>query len=147
MIPSNGGGRPAGIGPAGRWWAVLLLASLFGACNAPESDALRRHGREEAAVQAAIDVVRRFFAALPEGDCARLAPMLALDRAGAPCAEVVAEYNDHQVRLIEVESAVKDGRDPRAILVRARLSQGGEPQKQVAILRVVNDRGVWRLKP
>ena len=109
----------------------LLLLSGCRAAPAGETDA-------------AIDVVQRFFAALPDADCKRLGELLL---PGRPCAEVVAEYNDHGVQLLAVESAVHHGREPAGILVRARLARGGEPQRPIAMLRVVRQDGAWRRKP
>ncbi|MCI0671575.1 MAG: hypothetical protein L0Y64_14035 [Myxococcaceae bacterium] len=95
----------------------------------------------------ATDVVRRFFAALPEGNCDQLAPLLVTGADAQPCAAVVAELNRHAVRLLEVESAQEDGRNPDAILVRARLAQGGVPRANASILRVERQGSTWRLRP
>jgi len=124
-------------GPLPAACAVLLaLASGTSACRSTATDA-----------DAAVGVVQRFFAALPAADCGALGPLLAPDTQGRPCDEVVAEMNAHELRLLEIASAVPDGRDRDAILVRAQLSQDGKPLKQPAVLRVVRHDGAWRLRP
>ena len=115
---------------------LLVIAPLVCGC-------LSTQGKTDAAK----DVVQRFFAALPEGDCAELGPMLAPDPKGRSCEEVVAEYNAHDVRLLSVENALPDGRNEDAIMVRTRLSQQGKEQGQITVLRVVRHQGEWRLSP
>ncbi|MBF5041620.1 hypothetical protein FGE12_04415 [Aggregicoccus sp. 17bor-14] len=91
--------------------------------------------------EAAETVVRRFFTALPSGDCAQLAPLLVN---AAACAESVRELNEHAVRLQEVLSSQVDGRTPDAVLVRARMQYGEHVKAQV--LRVERHAGSWRLR-
>ena len=113
--------------------AVALLAAaglLLPACSGTSGSG-----------DAAETVVRRFFAALPSGDCAQLAPLLV--KASA-CAEDVRELNEHAVRLQEVLSSQVDGRTPDAVLVRARLQYGEHVKAQV--LRVERHAGSWKLR-
>lgn len=100
----------------------------------------------EMRTEEATEVVRRFFAALPDGDCAVLGPLLETGSAARPCAEVVEELNRHGVRLREVLSAQQDGRTPDAVLVRTHLERDGTPGAQPSLLRVERRGGTWRLR-
>jgi hypothetical protein len=93
--------------------------------------------------EAAEGVVRRFFAQLPEGDCAKLGALVVAG-SGETCADAVRELNEHGVRLQEVVSTQVDGRSPDAVLVRARLRYGESVKAQV--LRVERHAGTWRLR-
>ena len=93
--------------------------------------------------EAAESVVRRFFAQLPAGDCAKLGALL-VARGPEACADTVRELNEHTVRLQEVLSTQVDGRSPDAVMVKARLSYGTLVKSQV--LRVERHAGIWRLR-
>lgn len=90
--------------------------------------------------------VRRFFTALPAGDCGVLEGMLALEHPGRGCAEVVAEMNQHHLRLREVVDAKVDGRDAHAVIVRARVEQDGKARDAPMLLRVEQRAGGWKLR-
>lgn len=95
---------------------------------------------------AAQQVVQRFFAALPEGNCAQLRDMLVLERPDRGCREVVAELNQHQMRLGEVLGAEVDGRDENAVIVRTRMLEGGKPKQAPVLLRVERHAGTWKIR-
>jgi hypothetical protein len=126
-----------------RGWATAALRwGLAGVLVLAAGTGCRRSGPAQAE-----DTVRRFFAALPAGDCGQLGPLLAPLPAGTPgCTERVAELNRHRVQLLEVVSVQADGRTPDAMLVRARLAQGGVARAEPSILRVERHEGAWRLK-
>lgn len=112
--------------------AVSLVCSLVG-CSSSRPD-------EELAREAVIE----FFSALPTEDCRVIGPWITSRES---CEEVVEEYNSHGMKLLEVHSAERDGRNPNAIVVRVRLEQDGKPQKQAALLRVEKRDGRWRYRP
>lgn len=120
-------GRRAGV-------AGLVLAAL--AC-APTSSTKAEAG--EAAV-------RRFFTALPSSDCAVLGPMLATGGSARPCEETVKELREHGFALVDIVDSKVDGRDPEAVMVRARVSRNGEVRQEPYLLRVERQGGVWRLR-
>ena len=93
--------------------------------------------------EAAESVVRRFFAQLPEGDCAKLGELM-VARSQESCADTVRELNEHTVRLQEVLSTQVDGRSPDAVMVHARMSYGAHVKAQ--LLRVERHAGTWRLR-
>ncbi|RJS22018.1 hypothetical protein DRW03_16275 [Corallococcus sp. H22C18031201] len=90
--------------------------------------------------------VRRFFAALPSRDCAVLGPMLATGGGARPCEDTVRELREHGLMLEEVLEAKVDGRDPNAVLVRARMSSDGAVRREPYLLRVEQQAGSWRLR-
>lgn len=112
--------------------AVLLFCLAIG-CQSSRSDE-----------DLALETVSRFFAALPTEDCEIIQNWIT---AAEGCEEVVAEYNSHGMKLVELHSAERDGRNPDAIMVRARLEQDGKTQKQPALLRVEKTNGRWRFRP
>lgn len=112
----------------------LLLALL--ACSSPAE-------RKTEAAQAS---VRRFFAALPAGDCAVLGPLLATGGSARPCAATVEELHSHGFELVDIVSAELDGRDANAVLVRAKVAQNGAVRGEPVILRVELQDGGWKLR-
>ena len=90
--------------------------------------------------------VRRFFAALPSEDCAVLGPLLATGGSAKPCAETVRELNSHGYSLVEIVESKVDGRDPNAVMVRARMARGGVPREEPLVLRVEHQDGGWKLR-
>ncbi len=90
--------------------------------------------------------VRRFFAALPSGDCEVLGPLLATGSGARPCAEAVREMNEHGLQLVEILESKVDGRDPDAVLVRTRVSRNGVLRAEPYILRVERQGETWRLR-
>lgn len=111
---------------------VSLFCLLLG-CQAPRSDE-----------EVAIETVNRFFAALPAEDCKIIEEWITGDES---CEEVVSEYKSHGMKLLEIQTAERDGRNRNAIVVRVRLEQDGKPQKQPALLRVEKTNGRWRYRP
>lgn len=113
--------------------AVLATSLLAFACTrAAETDAAR------AAVQ-------RFFEAVSAGDCASLGRMMDAQDA-ARCPEILAELQEHDVQLVDVIDAQVDGRDRRAVIVKARLSKDGSVREEPALVRAVRGDGGWRIK-
>ncbi len=90
--------------------------------------------------------VRRFFAALPSEDCAVLGPLLATGGSAKPCPETVRELNSHGYSLVEIVDSKVDGRDPNAVMVRARMARGGVPREEPLVLRVEQQDGGWKLR-
>jgi hypothetical protein len=87
--------------------------------------------------------VRRFFQALPSGDCAVLGPLLV---AGASCEDALKGLREHDLRLLDIVDATVDGRNPDAVLVRARVSQGGAARQEPYVFRVERQGDGWRLR-
>lgn len=90
--------------------------------------------------------VRRFFAALPSADCAVLAPLLATGGSARSCPETVRELQEHGYALVEIVDSQVDGRDPNAVMVRARMSRGGVRREEPLVLRVERQDGGWKLR-
>lgn len=120
--------------------AAVLLASVSGGTGCG-----KRPPPEEEKRSQAREAVQRFFAALPGKDCDVLAPMLALagGEAGG-CADVVSSLHRHGYRLVEVLGAEVDGRDPEAVIVRARIEENGRQRE--APLRMEHHPGGWKLR-
>ncbi len=110
-----------------------LLAAL--ACRPSES-------RKTEAARA---TVQRFFEALPAGDCAELGPLL-VGTEQDTCRATVDELNEHGVSLVEVLDAKVDGRDPNAVMVRARVARDGRVREQPMLLRVEEHSEGWKLR-
>lgn len=113
---------------------LLALAAL--ACSSLET-------RKKEEAQA---TVRAFFTALPTGDCKVLGPMLATGGSARPCEDTVRELHEHGMELVEVLDAVVDGRDPNAVLVRAKLARDGAVRAEPFVLRVERQDGEWKLR-
>ncbi|MCE9671632.1 hypothetical protein LY474_27880 [Myxococcus stipitatus] len=113
-----------------RWGALVLLA-----CSCTSSK-----------TEAAEATVRRLFEALPSEDCAVLGPLLATGEGMRPCEEAVAEMREHGLSLVDIVESKLDGRDPDAVLVRARIARGGEVGKEPWLLRVERRSGTWRVR-
>jgi len=96
--------------------------------------------------EAAEATVRRLFEALPSEDCAVLGPLLATGAGMRSCEEVVAELREHGLSLVDIVESKLDGRDPDAVLVRARVARGGEVGKEPWLLRVERRSGAWRVR-
>jgi len=116
-----------------------LLALVTGAgCRREIPEAERRAQAE--------DAVRRFFTALPSGDCAVLGAMLAPGPKGQGCQEQVEELNSHRVRLLSVLGSTVDGRAPDAVIVRTQMEQQGQPRAQPTLVRVERQGKGWRIR-
>ena len=96
--------------------------------------------------ESAETAVRRFFTALPSEDCAVLGPLLATGGSARPCPETVRELNAHGYSLVEVVESKVDGRDPDAVMVRARVAREGIPREEPLVLRVERQDGGWKLR-
>ena len=120
----GGGGR----GGAAGW----LLAAL--GCTSAASTK----------TEAAEATVRRFFAALPSGDCAVLGPLLVTGGSARPCEETVDELQ--RARLLPGGGARRevDGRDPDAVMVRARVAREGRSARSRCCCRVERQADGWR---
>ncbi|MBZ4330992.1 hypothetical protein NR800_29515 [Corallococcus interemptor] len=90
--------------------------------------------------------VRRFFQALPSGDCAVLGPLLVTGQGMPSCEETVKDLHEHGMGLVDVLDAKVDGRDPDAVVVRARVSQGGRERAEPFLFRVERQGDGWRLR-
>lgn len=113
-----------------------LLALAMLACAPSEA-------RKKEAAQAS---VRAFFAALPAMDCAVLGPLLATGGSARPCEDTVRELHEHGMQLVDIVDAAVDGRDPNAVLVRARLARDGAVREEPYVLRVEQQDGGWKLR-
>jgi len=100
---------------------------------------------ESRKTEAAQATVQRFFEALPSGDCAVLAPLLT-GKEGVTCQATVQELNEHSVSLVEVLDAKVDGRDSKAVVVRARVARDGKVREQPMLLRVEQHPEGWKLR-
>jgi hypothetical protein len=116
-----------------RGW-LLALAML--ACVPLEA-------RKKEAAQAS---VRAFFAALPARDCAVLGPLLAKGGSAKPCEDTVRELHEHGMQLVDIVDAAVDGRNPDAVLVRAKLARDGAVREEPYVLRVEHQDGGWKLR-
>ena len=114
--------------------ALLSLCLGLLACASFEED---RSG-------AAQDVVRRFFTALPSGDCARLGPLLAGPEPGA--CEAASAWHEQGLSLVRVLDVKADGRDANAMLVRARVARQGRERAEPLLLRVERHADGWKLR-
>ena len=94
--------------------------------------------------EAARDAVRRFFEALPSADCAQLGPSLA--GPADTCPATLEDLRSHGVSLLEVLDAQVDGRDPDAVLVRARVARDGRVREQPLLVRVERHPEGWKLR-
>src|SRR5262245_58945552 len=113
---------------------LLVLVTL--ACSSSEA-------RKKEAAQAA---VRAFFAALPEGNCQVLGPLLATGGSARPCEETIRELREHGVELVKIVDATVDGREPDAVLVRTQVARNGTVREAPFILRVERHDGGWKLR-
>jgi hypothetical protein len=113
-----------------------LLALALLACASSEE-------RKKEAAQA---TVRSFFAALPASDCAVLGPLLATGGSARPCADTVRELHEHGMQLVDIVDATVDGRNPNAVLVRAKLARDGTVRDEPYVLRVEHQDGGWKLR-
>jgi len=118
---------------AAPWLALVLVAAL--ACKSSET-------RKTEAAQA---TVRRFFEALPGQDCAELGSLL-VGKAAESCQKTVEELNEHGFSLVEVVDARVDGRDPNAVVVRARVARDGQVREEPMLLRVEQHPDGWKLR-
>jgi hypothetical protein len=114
---------------------VLLALAALG-CGSSESSKAR----------AAEASVRQFFTALPTGDCAVLGPLLATGGSARPCPETVEELREHGYELLDVLGAQVDGRDPNAVMVRARIARQGVVREEPLVLRVERQGDAWKLR-
>jgi hypothetical protein len=124
--------------PSLRFFALAALVLLAPGCEQ------RSSGADKPAQ--ASEVVRRFFAALPSGDCAVLGRMFVSELPGRECRSVVDEMNRHDVRLVDVVDARVDGRNPDAVIVRVRLQEGGKPKDAPSLYRVEKHPDGWKLR-
>ena len=115
--------------------AVVLALAVLG-CNGTRGDS---DELGEAKVQ-----VRRFFAAIAASDCPTLAQLLPAANEPGTCAKLLHEWNEElQLRLVDLPDAQRDGRDRRAMIVRATVSKRG--QESTMLVRVTHEQGTWRL--
>lgn len=117
---------------------VLAAAVALGltACQgaARDSDEL-----DQARVQ-----VHRFFDALGQSDCPTLASLLPAAREPGGCDKLLHEWRDDlHIKLIDLPDARRDGRDRRAIIVRATVLRHDE--EKTMLVRVTHEQGVWQL--
>ncbi|RKG61552.1 hypothetical protein D7V80_34090 [Corallococcus sp. CA054B] len=117
------------VGAAGLWLAALGCTSTV-----------------SSKTEAGEAAVRRFFQALPSGDCAVLGPMLVTGQGVPSCEETVKDLHEHGMGLVDVLDAKVDGRDPNAVVVRARVSQGGAERSEPFLFRVERQGDGWRLR-
>lgn len=115
--------------------AALLLAG--GGCG-------KRPSPEDEKRAQAREAVQRFFAALPGQDCGVLGPMLVQPQGGPDCPGLVGSLLRHGYRLVEVQGAEVDGRDPEAVIVRVRLEEDGRQRE--APLRMERHPDGWKLR-
>ncbi|MBN9681119.1 MULTISPECIES: hypothetical protein [unclassified Corallococcus] len=120
------------VDAAGLWLAALAMLGC------PSTTSSRAEAGEA--------VVRRFFQALPSGDCAVLGPMLVTGQGVPPCEETVKDLREHGMGLVDVLDAKVDGRDPDAVVVRARVSLGGAERAEPFLFRVERQDEAWRLR-
>ncbi|HLL54162.1 MAG TPA: hypothetical protein VK447_11475 [Myxococcaceae bacterium] len=124
--------------PSSRWCLLAALALWGQGCEQRSAQGDKPEQAKEA--------VRRFFAALPSGDCAVLGRMILSDPPGRECRSVVDELNRHGVRLVEVLDAQVDGRNADAVIVRARMSEGSKPKDAPSLYRVEKHPSGWKLR-
>jgi hypothetical protein len=73
---------------------------------------------------AAKEAVTAFFAAAEAGDCARLSELALRPLPPERCADYVGEYAGGRTHLVEIRSAIPDGRDAHAAIVKVDVSFG-----------------------
>jgi len=88
--------------------------------------------------------VHRFFDALAHADCATLGSLLPVANEPAACAKLLHEWNeDLRIKLVDVPSAERDGRDRRAIIVRTTVLK--HDVQETMLVRVTHEQGTWHL--
>lgn len=97
----------------------------------------------DAAVDAveAEKAVRDLFAAAEAGDCARIRPLLPKLATEEACQEFLGDVREHQLRLVDVNRVVVDGRDPDAYIVRTQVSRSGTEKEM--LVRAERTDGGW----
>lgn len=118
---------------------LAIAIALAVGCGGTRDDGAKGDELEGAKLQ-----VHRFFDALAKRDCATLASLLPEATDATACAKLLHEWNeDLQARLIEVPGAQRDGRDARALIVRAVVAKHGT--QSTMLVRVTHEQGAWRL--
>jgi hypothetical protein len=116
---------------------MVLALGLLAALGCQSSEARK--------TEAARATVRRFFEALPAGDCAELGPLL-VGKAAENCRQTVDEMTEHGFSLVEVLDARVDGRDANAVMVRTRIARDGKVREEPLLLRVEQHPDGWKLR-
>ena len=97
---------------------------------------------------AAEAVVKDYFKGVAARDCATLQRLagggLAAQLEGRGCDTVLRAYVETGVALVAIEGSDADGRDPKARLVRARVSYDGKPPQRL-IVRVAYTGAQWKV--
>lgn len=120
---------------------VLALACVAGCSGSGGSANLPD---EAARIEAARAVVSEFFGHVDARDCAALAPMFLDGATAEQCRRFLEEVEHRQLGLAGIEDAYIDGRDPRAVVVRARMSsRKGEERKLVRVQLVGS---AWKIR-
>jgi hypothetical protein len=106
---------------------LLPLALLWAGCHRHESPA---------------DAVKRYFTALAVGDCDTAGPLIASDK--LTCAGAREEFQEQKVAFLGIDKVEPDGRDPKVMLVSARMSY--KKSDHVWIIRAEDHDGRWKLR-
>jgi hypothetical protein len=113
--------------------AVVALALALGCAGARDGEL------DDARAQ-----VRRFFEAAAKGECSALGALLPAASDAAGCAKLLHEWRDDlRIELVDLPDVRRDGRDRRAIIVRATVMRRG--QQQTMLVRVTHEQGRWQL--
>ncbi len=115
---------------------LAVVAIALSGCGARNAD---RNELADAQTQ-----VRRFFDAVASGDCPTLGSLIPAVGERDACAKLLHEWRDDlRIKLIDLPDARRDGRDRRAIIVRATVLR--REQQQTMLVRVTHEQGVWQL--
>lgn len=115
---------------------ALLLVLLAG-CTAEVTETPPDPAEAQAQVE-------RYFRAVASEDCRTvraLQPSIASDEA---CAELLHEWEEHGVALVEIVGARPDGRDRDAIIVRARVRRNARVNE--TLIRATRSARGWTVR-
>ncbi len=91
-----------------------------------------------------MELTRAFFKAVDDSDCKLIVANLTTGATMADCEEFVREWKGHSLELMEVVEAKRDGRNPKAIIVRVRVK--GKKGEKITLVRVVSNKDRWAVK-
>jgi hypothetical protein len=110
---------------------VLVLALVL-ACDEKRT--------EGASLDEAQAQVRKFFTAATGDDCATVQSLIPDMK---DCASYLHTWHEDGISLVEVQGASRDGRDPRAVIVRVRMQTKG--RQRDLLVRAIHDGARWSL--
>jgi hypothetical protein len=120
--------------------ALGAMSAALGCNRAAEPPA--RAAVDEAAVAHARETVETYYRALASNDCE--ATRTLTGNAELDCVEAFSDYQEHGSRLVEIVDVTRDGRDPAAYIVRARMQRGDREREN--LIRTEHRDGQWTVR-